>query len=83
MFGGREKSNTIRTKDTTGRDKSEGTGERRKTNKILRQDQTMHTKQDLPKQRKKFYRQEGIRGRQSDFETKFGNIDFITKMLNR
>ena len=56
MFGQRRKRNIATTKDKTQRDKSEDTGERRKTKNILRQDQTMLTKQDLPKQRTHFYR---------------------------
>ena len=35
MLGQKEQSNPIRTKFTTRRDKSEGTGERKKTKKIL------------------------------------------------
>ena len=38
---------------TTWRNKSKGTHERRKTKKILRQDQTIQTKQHIPKQQKK------------------------------
>ena len=34
MMGWKEQSNTIRTNDTTQRDKLEGTGEKRKTKKI-------------------------------------------------
>ena len=48
------KSNTIRTKVSTQRDKSGGTGERRKTKKTPRQGQTVQTKLDIPKQQKKF-----------------------------
>ena len=47
MFGRREKSNTIGINDTTQSGKSEGTGERRKTKKILRYDQTMQTKKTI------------------------------------
>ena len=47
------KSNAIRTKDTTQRDKIEGTGEKRNIKNIPIQDQTMQTQKDLPKQRKK------------------------------
>ena len=53
MLRQREKSNTISTKDTAQRGKSEGTGERRKTKKIPRQDPTIQTKLDISKQRKK------------------------------
>ena len=42
------KSNTT-TKYTPRRDKSEGNGERKKTKKIPRRDQTIQTKPDLPK----------------------------------
>ena len=51
--GMRKKRNTIRTNETTRRDKTEGTGERKKTKKIPRQDQTIQTTQDIPNQRKK------------------------------
>ena len=42
-------------KQTSWGNKPEGTGERGKTKKILRQDKTIQTKQDIPKQWKKFY----------------------------
>ena len=45
---------TTRTKNANRRDLLKTSGERRKTKKILRQDQTIQTKQDIPKQRKKF-----------------------------
>ena len=48
MFGRAEKINTIRTKDTIRKDRSKVTDQRRKTGKIQR-----HTKQYIPKQRKK------------------------------
>ena len=48
-----EKSTQLQQKDITRRDKSEGTSERRRTKNIRRQDQTIQTKQDLPKQQKK------------------------------
>ena len=40
-------------KNTTQRNKPEGTGERKKTKKISRQDEIIQTKQKIPKQRKK------------------------------
>ena len=53
MLGRKEKRNTaIKTKNATRGDKSEGTDEGWKTKKISRQDKTIHTKQDIPKQRK-------------------------------
>ena len=53
-LGRKEESNTtIKTSNTTRGDESEGSGERRKTKNIPRQDQTIQTKQDVPKQRKK------------------------------
>ena len=47
--GQKERSNIIRRDE---RNKSEVTGKRRKTKKIPNLDQTKHTKQDIPKQRK-------------------------------
>ena len=44
---------TSKTSDKTRGNKSEGTGEKSKTKKILRKDQTIETKQVIPKQRKK------------------------------
>ena len=52
-FGRSGKSTSIKTKNTNRRDQSESTGERRKTKKIPGQDQTVRTKQDIPKQCKK------------------------------
>ena len=52
MLVQRGKSNTTTTNNTTRRDKSEGTGERIKTKKIRRKDQTIQTKQDFPRKKK-------------------------------
>ena len=49
----KEKSNTNKTNNTTLGNKSEVTDERRKIKKISGQDQTIQTKRDIPKQRKK------------------------------
>ena len=54
MFGRKEKCNTtIKINNTTRRHKSKGTGERRKIKKILRQDQIIKTKREIPIQQKK------------------------------
>ena len=50
IFGRGEERNTIRTKDKTRREKSESTGEGKKTKKIPRQGQNIHRKQDISKQ---------------------------------
>ena len=50
MLGRKEKSNMIKTNNTTWGNKSEGTGEKRKTKKIPKQEQTTQTKQDILKQ---------------------------------
>ena len=53
MLGRTEKSNTSKKNIYRTRgNKPEGIGERRKTKKILKQDKTIPTKQDIPKQRK-------------------------------
>ena len=52
MLGRKVKRRQLEDYSTRG-DKSEITGERRMTKKILRMDQTTLTKQDIPKQRKK------------------------------
>ena len=58
----KEKSNsTSKTNNSTWRNKSEGTGERRKIKKISRQDKTIQTKQNIPKQQQKFYQQVGVK----------------------
>ena len=49
----KKKSNASKTKNATRGNKVEGTGERRKTKKTSRQDKTIQTKQDIPKQREK------------------------------
>ena len=60
MLGKKEKSNsTSKINNTTRGNKPEDTGERKKTNKISRQDKTIQTKQDISKQQKKFYQQVG------------------------
>ena len=93
MLGQREKSNTIRTKDTTRRGKSEDTDERRKTKKIPRQDETILTKQGIPKQRKKIlpaskekcaktYQQPDVK-KAKEFGAKYGNGDIIKGKLNK
>ena len=48
----KEEKATELQQDTTRKDKSEVTGQIRKTKKIPWQDQTIQIKQDLPKQRK-------------------------------
>ena len=54
MMRWKEKINTtIKTNNATWEDKSECTGERRKTKKIMRKDLTIQTKQDILKQWKK------------------------------
>ena len=50
---------TSKTKNTTQVNKSKGNGERRETKKISRQDKTIQTKQDIPKERKKILLAEG------------------------
>ena len=57
MLGRKEKSNISKTKNTTRGNKSGGTGERRKAKNISRQDKTIQTKQEISKQRTKFYQQ--------------------------
>ena len=52
-MGGKKKSNSIRTKDIIRRGKSKVISERMKTKSISRQDQTIETKEDIPKHRKK------------------------------
>ena len=87
------KSNTIKTNDTTQANKSEGTGERRKTKKISRQDQMIHTKQDTPQQRKKIlpassgenarkHTNNQMRRKQNYFGAKYRNDQIITEKLN-
>ena len=49
----------LKTNDTTRWNKSEGTGKRRKTKKISRQDQTIHTNGTFKRTKKKFYLQTG------------------------
>ena len=49
----RKKSNTSKTSNTTRGNKSEDTGERRKTKKISRQDKTIQKNQGIPKTTKK------------------------------
>ena len=54
MLGQKEQSDTtIKTSNTTRKNKSEDTGERRKAKKISRQDKIILTKQDILKQQKK------------------------------
>ena len=52
-----EKAQQQELKKKFGEINQKNTSERRKTKKIPRQDQTIETKQDVPKQRKKFYQQ--------------------------
>ena len=77
----KKKSNsTSKTDNTTQRNEPDKAGERRK---ILRRDKTIQTKQDMTKQRKKFYQQVGegdkkhtniwMTRKQNNFETKYGN----------
>ena len=44
-------SNVSKTSNTSQGNKSEGTGERRKTKKVSRQDKTIRQLQDVPKKR--------------------------------
>ena len=54
MLGRKGNNNTtIKTNSTTRRDKSESTGERRKTKKITRQDQTIQTNRTFQNNEKK------------------------------
>ena len=55
----RKRNPTCKTNNTTQANKSEGTSEKWKTKKIPRQDETIQTKQDIAKQRKKIYQQIG------------------------
>ena len=52
MWERRLKRNTIKINDLTQRDKTKGTNNIRKTNQLLRQEQTAQPKQDIPKQQK-------------------------------
>ena len=54
-----KKNNTFKTNDATQGNKSEGTGERKKTKKISRQGKTIQMKQNIPKQ-KEIYHQVGL-----------------------
>ena len=55
MFGQKEKRNTSKNDNTTWRNKPGSTFKRKKTKNISRQSNTIHTKEDIPKQWKKFY----------------------------
>ena len=59
MLGQKGKSNPSKNDNITRGNKPEGIGERREIKKILRQGKTIQTKQDIPKQRKKFFQQVG------------------------
>ena len=82
------KNNTSRTKDPTWRDISEGTGERKKTKNILRQEQIIQKNMAFQNKRK-FYQQvwresaktvqQPDAERQNDFAVKYGNGGSITK----
>ena len=50
---GTKRKKASKINNTTWGNKSEGTGEERKTKKILRWDKTIQKKQDIPKQWKK------------------------------
>ena len=94
IFGQIGKSTATRTKNTTRRDSSESIGERRKTKNIPRQDQTISTKQDIPKQRKKILPASkgrmdenipatGCEGKKKkDFRAKYGNGKIMIKKSN-
>ena len=79
----KEKSNTSKTNNTLGGNKAEGTGERRNTKKISRQDKKKY-RYNIPKQRKQFYQQVGgecskTNQQQDDKETK----QFSSKIWER
>ncbi len=59
MLEREEKGNTIKTKDSTQKNKPEDTGKSMMTTKISRQNQTIQAKQNLLKQRKRFTAKKG------------------------
>ena len=59
MLERKGKGNRGKNNSTTWGNKPESTGERRKIEEISAKDKTIQTKQDIPKQRKKIYQQQG------------------------
>ena len=91
MLGRKDKNNTtIRTNDTSRWKNSVGTGERRKTKMISRQDESIETTQDIRKHRQKILPGEDARRhtnnwmkkKQNNFGAKYGNEVNITDKQN-
>ena len=89
MLGRKEKGKTRKTNNTTRGNKSKGIGERMRTKKISRQNKTVQTKQDIPKQRKKILpaslgrmHQHMLTTGGEGNNTKYGNKESITEKLN-
>ena len=78
---GRKKNSTGKTKITTRGNKPEGPGEKKKTKTVSRQDKTMQTKQDIPKQlaSRRWMHQHiqthRMTKKRNNFGAKYGNVD--------